>query len=416
MGSEGKRRTAVWATMLCAWLAASAVPCAARPLNRAIPDLFGGTLATTIDPSAQQDLQQVLVAERFRGLSASLAVARSQAPVPSASGAFRFAWDPELDTFVRSSQSLGSLLAERAVTLGKNTFTIGLSYSHIDFDTLDGDNLRRVRTTQPALSESFLDRLPASDRAVFADDILLTQLNLQFSFELIYLTAAYGVTDSIDVSLALSINQAEMRGRATAMTLDPNDDPDQVVFAGDQEGVVTDADRCDPPYTCAVDGFDRSAFGTGDLFLRSKWHFANTRFADFATVGVLTLPTGNADDFLGFHDVTFTPWLIASKPFGRIEPHLNLGYSIRSGKDVSQAQWIVGADLRTTDWLTLAVDFLGYHDDNRDGINDDIFQSALGFKLNPFGEAVIGSSFQLPLNRDGLRADVIYTVQLEYAF
>ena len=201
-----------------------------------------------------------------------------------------------------------------------------------------------------------------------------------------------------------------------AVTLDGDDDADQVVFAADQQGVITNAKICDPPFSCAVDGFDESAFGTGDLFLRSKWHFANTRFADFATVGVLTLPTGNADDFLGFHDVTFTPWLISSKPFGPVEPHLNLGYSIRSGKDVSQAQWIAGADFRATNWLTLAVDFLGYHDDNRDGINDDIFQSALGFKLNPFGEAVLGASFQLPLNRDGLRADVIYTVQLEYTF
>lgn len=412
--SDLLRRAACAALLLV--LCGRAAPTAARPLNRAIPDLFGGTLATTIDPSAQQDLQQVLVAERFRGLSASLAVARSQAPVPSASGAFRFAWDPELDTFVRSGQSLGSLIAERAPTLGKNTFTIGLSYSRIEFNTLDGDNLRSVRTTQPALSDSFLDRLPPADRAVFADDILVTELNLRFTFNLIYLSAAYGITDDIDVSLALSINQAEMRGRATAVILDPNEDPDQVVFAADQQGVITDASVCDPPFSCAVDGFDESAFGTGDLFLRSKWHFANTRYADFATVGVLTLPTGNADDFLGFHDVTFTPWLVASKPFGRIEPHLNLGYSIRSGKDVSQAQWIVGSDLRATDWLTLAVDFLGYHDDNRDGINDDIFQSALGFKVNPFGEAILGGSFQLPLNRDGLRADVIYTLQLEYTF
>lgn len=416
MGNRRAGCHAAYAAILVVGLCGSATPSAARPLDRAIPDLFGGTLATTIDPSARQDVQQVLVAERFQGLSASLAVARSQGPVPSASGAFRFGWDPELDTFVRSSQSLGSLLAERAPTLGKNTFTIGVSYSHIDFDTLDGDSLRRVRTTQPALSESFLDTLPPSDRAIFADDILLTQLNLKFTFNLIYLTAAYGITDNIDVSLALSINQAEMKGQATAVILDPNDDFDQVVFAADQDGVITDASICDPPFSCAADSFHESAFGTGDLFLRSKWHFANTRFADFATVGVLTIPTGNADDFLGFHDVTFTPWLVASKPFGRIEPHLNLGYSIRSGKDVSQAQWIVGSDVRATDWLTLAVDFLGYHDDHRDGINDDIYQSALGFKVNPFGEAILGTSFQLPLNRQGLRADVVYTVQLEYTF
>jgi hypothetical protein len=152
------------------------------------------------------------------------------------------------------------------------------------------------------------------------------------------------------------------------------------------------------------------------LFLRSKWHFADTEYADLAVAGVLTLPTGNADNFLGFHDPTFTPWLIASNTFGRISPHVNLGYAFRSGTDVSQAQWIAGADVRTFTWLTLAGEFLGYHDDKRDGVNDDVIQSAVGFKLNPFGQFVLAGTFQFPLNRDGLRADVIYTGQIEYTF
>jgi len=131
---------------------------------------------------------------------------------------------------------------------------------------------------------------------------------------------------------------------------------------------------------------------------------------------VATLPTGNADDYLGFHDPTLTPWLIASKSFGRVSPHLNVGYSLRTGKDVSQGQWIAGADVRATDWLTVAADFLGYHDDHRDGINDDVLQSAIGAKVNPWGQFVLGGTLQFPLNRDGIRADVIYTGQVEYTF
>ena len=124
------------------------------------------------------------------------------------------------------------------------------------------------------------------------------------------------------------------------------------------------------------------------------------KFADLAAGGVLTLPTGNADDFLGFHDPTFTPWLIASKNLGRFAPHFNVGYAIRSGEDVSQAQWVAGTDFRVTNWLTLAGDFLGYHDDKRDGINDNVIQSAVGFKINPFDQAVITAAFQFPVNRD----------------
>ncbi len=400
------------------WLAASA-PAAAKPLDRAIPELFGGVLATTIsrDFSDVQNLQTPRVAERFRGLSAALAAARSQAPIPSASGAFRFAWDPELDTFVRYRQSLGSALAERAQTLGRRTFTLGASYTRVDFDTLEGDNLSDLRSAQPALSADYLAQFPPADQARVADDLLETRLDFQFGFDLFFLTAAYGVTDDIDVSLALSINRARMRAEATAQILDPDGDG-AASFAADQVGAITDGSGpvCGTPFRCAADQFDDSAWGTGDLFLRGKWHFSDTAFADLAAAAVLTLPTGNADDFLGFHDPTFTPWLIASKTFGRVSPHLNLGYHVRRGDDVSQAEWIAGADVIATEWLTLGADFLGFHDDHRDGINDDVFQSALGFKLHPWGQLVIAGNFQLPLNRDGLRADIIYGAQVEYTF
>ena len=392
---------------------------AAKPLERGIPELFGGVLATTIsrDFSDVQNLQTPRVAERFRGLSAALAAARSQAPIPSASGAFRFAWDPELDTFVRYRQSLGSVLAERAQTLGRHTFTLGVSYTRVDFDTLEGDNLSNLRSAQPALSDDYLAQFPPADQARVADDILETQLDFQFGFDLFFLTAAYGVTDDIDVSLALSVTRARMRAEAAAQILDPDTDG-AASFAADQVGAITDGSGpvCGTPFRCARDAFDGDALGTGDLFLRGKWHFYDSALADLAAAAVLTLPTGNADDFLGFHDPTFTPWLIASKSFGRVSPHLNLGYHARSGKDVSQAEWIAGADLMATEWLTLGADFLGFHDDQRDGINDDVFQSALGFKLHPWGQLVIAGNFQLPLNRDGLRADIIYGAQVEYTF
>jgi hypothetical protein len=421
--TRGRRRVAesvLLAGLLVAGVRPFSSPAAAKPLDREIPDLFGGVLITTIDRGAQLDQQEVRVAERFRNLSAALAAARSQAPIPSASGAFRFAWDPELDTFVRQRQTLGSAVAERAQTLGRNTFTFAASYTRIDFNTLEGDRLSHLRSSQPALSPSFLAQLPPSDQVRFANDILETRLDLAFGFDLFYLSAAYGLTDSIDLSIALSLNRARMRARATASILDCSngkcDAPGDAVFGEDQVGLITDSTVCEPLH-CAADRFDSEAFGTGDLFLRGKWNFAETQWADLALAGVLTLPTGNASDFLGFHDPTFTPWLVASRNVGPIlSPHVNLGYAFRSGKDVSQAQWIVGSDLLAAEWLTLNVDFLGYHDDRRDGVNDDIFQSALGFKLHPFGQAVLAGSFQLPLNREGLRADVVYTLQVEVTF
>ena len=53
---------------------------------------------------------------------------------------------------MRSEQSLGSLYAERAQTLGRGTqFNVGLTYQHISFDTLDGDSLNNIRSAPARL-------------------------------------------------------------------------------------------------------------------------------------------------------------------------------------------------------------------------------------------------------------------------
>ncbi|HVN83991.1 MAG TPA: hypothetical protein VMW17_04005 [Candidatus Binatia bacterium] len=403
-------------TLVAGCVAAWSAAAWAEPLDQRIPNLFGGVLTTSISPRDITDAQKPLVAAQFRDLSAALAAARSQAPIPSASGAFQFTWDPQFDSFVRRDVSLGSTVAERAQTLGRHVGTFSVSYTHIDFTSLEGNQLSHLRATQNALSDAFRSQLPAEDQARTADDVLETRLNLGFTFDLMFFSVAYGLTDSIDVSMALSVNRAHMHASAEAV-IDDRLGNGGTYFTVKQKGVVIGGTgECSVDFRCARDGFSTSAFGTGDLFLRSKWHIADTTYADLAAAGVLTFPTGNADDYLGFHDVTFTPWLIASKSFGRVSPHLNLGYAFRSGKDVSQAQWIAGADFLVLDGLTLAADFLGFHDDKRDGINDDVLQSALGFKVNPFGQLVLSGSFQLPLNSDGMRADVIYTGQVEWTF
>jgi hypothetical protein len=410
---EDHRRT-ITAALLAGWLLTGIGAAAAQSLDQRIPGLFGGLLNTTI-VNRLRDGQPLQFSEQFRTLSADLAAARSQAPIPSASGAFRFEWDNELDTFVRSPQSLGSGLAERAQTLGRHTATLGVSYTHIDFNTLEGQPLSGLTFSQGALSQTVVDHLGSLD-ARFKDDLLRTRLNLGFNFDLLFLTAAYGITDTVDVSVALSINRAQMHATAQTTIENPDGSPGDVLFLTDGRGQLAapSGRLCTPgDLHCATDGFSSTAVGTGDLFLRSKWHFADTDYADLAVAGVLTLPTGNADNFLGFHDPTFTPWLIASKTFDRVSPHLNLGYAFRSGTDVSQGQWIAGADVRTFSWLTLAGD---YHDYKRDGVNDDVIQSAVGFKLNPFGQFVLAGTLQFPVNRDGLRADVIYTGQVEYTY
>lgn len=388
------------------------------PLEERIPRLFGGTLATFISPRGGRDAQRPRVADRFRGLSASLAAARSQAPIPALTGAFSYAWNDESDVYIRTTYSLGPSLAERAQTLGRGLLTVAASYTHADYDTFEGTSLRRVRAAQPALTPSFVARLPVeAERLRVDDDRLVTELALDFAFDSVFVGVGYGITDTIDVGLALSINSARMEASASAQIRDREGDG-AAFFTVDQPGAIVGGSGaiCGTDFRCATDSFEDSATGTGDIFLRAKWHAYRWQTVDFGVAGVLTLPTGNADELLGFHDPTFTPWLIGSATFGRFSPHVNAGYSVRSTADVSQAVWVAGADLRAFDWMALATDFLGFHDTERDEINDDVYQVALGAKVNVFRRAVVSGNVQLPLNRDGLRANVVYTVQAEYTF
>lgn len=390
----------------------------AGSLEGRINGLFGG-LATSITPRGVGDSRSALP-EGLREISSSLATFRALAPIPSATGAFRFEWDPETATFNRMRKGPG--LADTAQTLGEKFGTIGVTYTRIDFDTLGGESLDHLNFNQPAFSSSFLNGLPCDDpsdpeqcdRLRLADDVLQTKLRIRFALDQWVIGAAYGLTDDIDVSAALSFGHADMKVRGTARLRDHNGDSDpsfEANFASTHPCQSNPSDR-----QCVQDGFHETAVGTGDLYIRGKWRFWETSWADLAASGTFTVPTGNADDFLGYHDGTLTTLLIASKDYPYFSPHLNLGYALRDGRDVSQALWIAGSDLRFFDRLIFAVDFLGFHDDNRDGVNDDVLQSAVGFKLNLFGSAVLSGNFQFPLNRDGLRADVIYTAQMEYTF
>jgi len=136
-----------------------ALPAGAKPLESQVKGLLGG-LATSISPVGVGDPRNVLPKD-LQELNASLATFRSLAPVPSASGAFKFEWDEEVGTFNRLRKGPG--LADTAQTLGARFGTLSVSYSHLDFDQLDGSDLNSLDSDQPAFSEDFLDELPCDD-------------------------------------------------------------------------------------------------------------------------------------------------------------------------------------------------------------------------------------------------------------
>src|SRR4051794_8437859 len=61
--------------------------------------------------------------QQFNGLIANQL---SSFPLASSAGGFAYTYDPALGVFVRSTESFGPVYAERADTLGKGRFNLGL--------------------------------------------------------------------------------------------------------------------------------------------------------------------------------------------------------------------------------------------------------------------------------------------------
>ena len=393
-------------------------------LASAIPELYSaspgtrGVLRTTLvqgRPPRDEETHAVELAARFLGIATELATARARMPLPTAGGAFVYKWDASVDAPRRTRISLGSTYAERAETLGRNTWSISTFYSHARFDTLDGDSLGHLVARQQPLSDELLAQLPASDRMRYEDDVIETVMDVALETDVFFVSLAFGLRHDLDFSVGLSLNRVELRVDSQAALIDEARSG-ALFFTIDQPGVIPTGEGavCRDPFRCAADSVSDSATGSGDLYLRGKWRFWESDWSDLAIASALSIPTGNHDDLLGFENPTLAATLIASETFGIFSPHANFGYVLRDASDGGELSWVGGADLLIREWLTVSGDFLGFHADRRAASRADVVQAAFGLKLNPLPSLVAQAALQIPVNREGLRADAIWSGGVEW--
>jgi hypothetical protein len=184
-----------------------------------------------------------------------------------------------------------------------------------------------------------------------------------------------------------------------------------------------------------------SSTGLGDVDGRVK---VNLRRGDPVAVGVLAdvrFPTGSEDDLLGSGSFAARGLAIVSAHFGDFSPHANLGYLYRGGAfETDAVLGTLGFDQLLAPWATLAVDLISQLQVGDSPLQvpnpvviqspyvrtitpsiipdrrDDLVDGSLGLKLTTTtGLTVVGNG-EWPLNRGGLRPNVIWTLGLEYNF
>ncbi len=381
----------------------------------------GGTHSAHYNSDFQSQFTQFGVA-----LTSQLAAV----PLPSPASGFTYEFDADLGVFQRSSQSFGPILAERAETIGGGRFSFGFTFQNFSFDTIEGLDLDNV----PAVFEH--------DSAFLGGgriDVVTTNNSIQARVNQFTTFISYGLTDRLDLSLAIPIVSTDLTVISSATVQRLGTAGNDKVHFFRQQGDEIGNQRI---YTAFG-----SASGLGDLTLRLKG-----RFGSSAALAVdIRIPTGDEKNLLGVGAPGIRPFLILSRSSRAFSPHLNVGYlwngsSVLAGNPATgesadlpdQATYVIGADFGVSERFTFVIDILGnYLIDAprlvkstflaRDGSTTyptvsfekqsyNLLSGSVGFKLNVVESLLIDVNLLFNLDNNGLRDKITPLVGFEYAF
>jgi hypothetical protein len=418
----------------------------------------------------------------------------SQLPIASPSSGITFTYDPAVKTFVVSpEEDLGPIFGERASTIGLHKLFVGFSYQYINFDTIDGHKLDSIPLPFPSFPvpvlfpPSFMvppcntTGFPADHSydgsPCFVRDFVETKYNIDMRVHQYIVYVTYGVTEHLEVSVALPVSNIAMRVVSQA-TFVPNSSAPQPPYRLNRFNFFNPsiANAPPPPHitvgNCpAAPCFDaffsdsRSVTGIGDIVLREKYQVYEGEKAGFSIGLEARFPTGDEENFLGSGAIGLKPFAVFSYK-GRVSPHALAGYElngssllygnyVRTPSNTKSPQpsrfvYIAGADVAPTKRITVAFDIYGQrlygtsellssqftdfgacNDSNcavvtpgmphpallLKGKTDlNIIDASLGAKVRLVKHLVATGNVLFKLNDSSLRAKVVPLVGISYSF
>ncbi len=283
---------------------------------------FGGSQAASIPSEAA--IRAVLA------FNDRLASQFANFPLGSSTGGFTFTFDETTGSYARGSTSFGPAFSERSRTIGRRKFSAGLNYQHSSFDTFGNVSLSDGSLTffLPHTDCCSAAAPPPSPNVPGLEgDIMQAALQLEATTDTFAFMANYGVTDKLDVGVAVPFSRVSLNAtvQATIIRLATSATPTVHTFVQGQNQTQQ---------TFANDG---SASGIGDIVLRSKYNLFQQGETGFAAGLDLRLPTGDEEDLLGLGAFQSKIYAIASAGTDRVASHVNLGFTISGRGEVDTA-------------------------------------------------------------------------------
>jgi hypothetical protein len=383
-------------------------------------------------------------AQRTQGqLNRVLASQIATVPLASSASSFTFEFDPTLGIFERNTETFGPVFAERALTAGKGRFSLGVSGFEAQYNRFEGKNIQDGELTLYLTHLDIREDGTTTD-LWFEGDIIRADLSLNIRNRTSVLLANYGVSDTLDIGVAVPYVDHEVDARidATLEDLATAADP-FFVHTFDETGRKTGS----------FQEFG-TASGIGDVVVRGKWNFKRSDAANLAAAFDVRLPTGDEADLLGSGATQAKLYFIASHDTGRFTPRGSLGYTYStSGSDAigeipNELSYTAGFDLGLHPKASLAVDFVGRTQLDAERIIDvertfvyleredptlrqvtrttadldperssrNILYLSTGLKFNPFGRVLVVGNVLFALSESGLQDTVTPYVGIDYTF
>jgi hypothetical protein len=386
------------------------------------------------------DSPQFQAVQELNGLIANQL---SSFPLASSAGGFTYTFDPALGVFVRSSESFGPVYAERADTLGKGKINMGLNYSHSTFDAINDLSLRGG-DLKLVFSHQDVNHDHSNEEPFFEGDVIQATLNAKINTDITAFVMSFGVTDRLDLGLAVPIVRVSIDALTDASI-------DRLATGTVAPGIHRFQNGGD------TESFSQSgsASGVGDVVLRAKYRLSPGTNWGLAVGFDARLPTGDEENLLGTGATQIKPYVIGSAHFGAFSPHINAGYTWSIYPQNGQHQpnefsYTGGFDWALNPRLTFIADVIGRTFINTQVVrvvntqfeantntdptgtptlvfatlptlvtepgNINTLLGSVGFKINPVGELLITINGLFSINKQGLRDSFTPLVGLDYSF
>jgi hypothetical protein len=374
----------------------------------------------------------------FRLVNIALASQLTAVPLPSPASGFTYKFDESTGTFIRSTSSFGPILSERGETIGRRRIAFGANAQFFSFDHLDGLSLADI----PAVF-----RHDAYQTTPGRSDVIATQNTINASVTQTTWALTYGITDRLDVSVAVPLVRTRMSLLSNATIERVGTGPDLGVhYFYDQTALGNHG-------TSHQFFSEGSASGIGDVVLRAKATAVRAGSQALAAGLDARLPSGDARNLLGSGAYGARPFVAYSATYGVLSPHVNLAYqwngkSLLAG-DVTQNikadlpdqfQFAAGTEVAVNPRLTLIVDALGQRVIDSPRLTTSPFvatgpfgsvelhdlafttgsfwstSGSVGLKANLAGRLLINANLRFALNHAGLTDQLTPLIGMEWAF